>query len=127
VPLGGHIHLTILGGLQCSEEGDLANWIIPGKMVKGMGGAMDLVGSGSKVVVTMDHTAKGAHKILPKCSLPLTGKGVVNTVITDMGVIQVTDKGLVLTEIAPDTTVEAVKEATGATFTVADDLRVLPY
>lgn len=125
---GGHIALTILGGLQVSEAGDLANWIIPGKMVKGMGGAMDLVGSGSKVVVTMDHTAKGAHKILPACTLPLTGKGVVDTVITDMGVIQVVKgQGLVLTEIAPDTTVEKVQAATGATLTIADDLRVLPY
>merc|ERR1719502_1497268 len=125
---GGHIHLTILGGLQVSSEGDLANWIIPGKMVKGMGGAMDLVGSGSKVVVTMDHTAKGSHKILPNCTLPLTGKGVVDTVITDMGVMQVVPgQGLMLTEIAPDTTVDAVKEATGATFKVADELRVLPY
>lgn len=125
---GGHVHLTILGGLQVSESGDLANWIIPGKMVKGMGGAMDLVGSESKVVVTMDHTAKGSHKILPNCTLPLTGKGVVDTVITDMGVMQVVPgQGLMLTEIAPDTTVDAVKEATGATFKVADELRVLPY
>merc|ERR1711998_528472 len=105
---GGHIHLTILGGLQVSDDGDLANWIIPGKMVKGMGGAMDLVGSGSKVVVTMDHTAKGAHKILPKCTLPLTGKGVVNTIITDMGVMQVTEAGIELTEIAPGITPEDV-------------------
>jgi len=125
---GGHIHLTILGGLQVSSHGDLANWIIPGKMVKGMGGAMDLVGSGSKVVVTMDHTAKGAHKILSDCTLPLTGKGVVNTVITDMGVIQcVPGKGLVLTEIAPDITVEDVITATGAQLTIAEDLRILPY
>lgn len=89
---------------------------------------MDLVGSGSKVVVTMDHTAKGAHKILPACTLPLTGKGVVNTVITDMGVIEVVPgKGLVLSEIAPGITVEDVKVATGASLTVADNLRVLPY
>lgn len=125
---GGHIHLTILGGLQVSENGNLANWIIPGKMVKGMGGAMDLVGSGSKVVVTMDHTAKGAHKILPDCTLPLTGKGVVNTIITDLCVLQIEEgKGLVLTEIAPDTTVEEVQAATGAKLHLADNIRVLPY
>merc|ERR1712224_426935 len=125
---GGHIHLTILGGLQVAENGDLANWIIPGKMVKGMGGAMDLVGSGSRVVVTMDHTAKGAHKILPECTLPLTGKGVVDVIITDMGVLEVVKgKGLVLTEIAPDITVDDVKAATGAAFTVADNLKVMDY
>merc|ERR1711871_623330 len=91
---GGHIHLTILGGLQVAENGDLANWIIPGKMVKGMGGAMDLVGSGNRVVLTMEHTAKGAHKIMDQCTLPLTGRRVVDVIITEMCVFEVTDEGL---------------------------------
>merc|ERR1711907_192823 len=126
---GKHIDLTILGGLQVAANGDLANWIIPGKMVKGMGGAMDLVGSGSRVVVTMEHTAKGgAHKILDKCTLPLTGKAVVNTIITDMAVIEVdSQKGLVLTEIAPGLSTDDVKAATGAKLTVADDLKEMAY
>merc|ERR1712195_339056 len=126
---GKHIDLTILGGLQVAGNGDLANWIIPGKMVKGMGGAMDLVGSGSKVVVTMEHTAKGgAHKILEACTLPLTGKRVVNTIITDMATIQVhPQKGLVLTEIAPGLSTDDVQAATGAKLSIADNVRVLPY
>merc|ERR1711865_1126055 len=125
---GKHVHLTILGGLQCSAQGDLANWIIPGKMVKGMGGAMDLVGSGSKVIVTMEHVAKGgAHKILDECTLPLTGKGVVDTIITDMATIQCTDKGLVLTEIAPGLTTDEVQAATGAKLIISDDLKEMAY
>ncbi|POM68356.1 Succinyl CoA transferase [Phytophthora palmivora] len=122
---GGHVHLTILGALQVAENGDLANWIIPGKMVKGMGGAMDLVGSGNRVVVTMEHNAKGgAKKILKSCSLPLTGKSVVNTIITELGVFDVVPgKGLVLVEIAPTTTVEEIRERTEAPFTVAPDLK----
>lgn len=127
---GGHIDLTILGGLQCSASGDLANWIVPGKIVKGMGGAMDLVGApGSRVVVTMDHTAKdGTPKILQECSLPLTGHNVVDRIITDMGVFDV-DKhggtGLTLIEIAPDTTLEAVRLATGCDFKVAEPLLLM--
>ncbi|CAH0515673.1 unnamed protein product [Peronospora belbahrii] len=122
---GGHVHLTILGALQVAENGDLANWIIPGKMVKGMGGAMDLVGSGNRVVVTMEHNAKGgAKKILKDCSLPLTGKNVVNTIITELGVFDVVDgKGLVLIEIAPTVTVDGIRERTEASFTVASDLK----
>ncbi|KAG2523256.1 hypothetical protein JM18_005831 [Phytophthora kernoviae] len=122
---GGHVHLTILGALQVAENGDLANWIIPGKMVKGMGGAMDLVGSGNRVVVTMEHNAKGgAKKILKSCSLPLTGKCVVNTIITELGVFDVVpDKGLVLVEIASTTTVEEIRERTEAPFAVSPELK----
>jgi 3-oxoacid CoA-transferase len=128
---GGHIDLTILGGLQCSASGDLANWIVPGKLVKGMGGAMDLVGApGSRVVVTMDHTAKdGSPKVLQECLLPLTGHRVVDRIITDMGVFDV-DKlggtGLTLVEIAPGMTVQQVRDATGAEFkTVAEPIPLM--
>ncbi|KAL6064507.1 Succinyl-CoA:3-ketoacid coenzyme A transferase 1, mitochondrial [Balamuthia mandrillaris] len=121
---GAHMNLTMLGALQVSKNGDLANWIIPGKMVKGPGGAMDLTSSGTRVVVTMEHTAKGKHKILDKCALPLTARQCVNRIITDMAVFDVNPKtGLTLIEIAEDTNLEAVKQATGCEFAVSPKLQ----
>jgi len=120
---GGHVDATILGCLECDEEGNMSNWIIPGKKMPGMGGAMDLVVGAKKVIVAMEHTAKGAHKILKKCRLPLTAMKVVNMIITEMAVMEVTDKGLVLTEYNPEFTVEQIQEATEATLIISENLK----
>ena len=112
---GGHIDLTVLGALEVDEEGNLANWTIPGKMMKGMGGAMDLVAGVKKVIIAMEHTTReGGHKIVKRCTLPLTGMKVVNLIITELAVIEVTPRGLVVKEIASGTTLDAVRTATGA-------------
>jgi len=120
---GGHVDATILGGLEVDEEGSLANWIIPGKKVPGMGGAMDLLVGAKSVIVAMEHTAKGNPKILKKCRLPYTAVNCITKIITEMCVLNVTDKGLELVEINPEFTVEQVQAATEATLTVSPNLK----
>jgi 3-oxoacid CoA-transferase subunit B len=120
---GGHVDLTVMGAMEVDETGSIANWIIPGKMVKGMGGAMDLVACGSQLIVAMQHVSKnGESKVLPKCQLPLTGVGVVSKIVTELAVMDVTKEGLVLRERAPGVSVEEIKKATAAKLTIPHEV-----
>lgn len=119
---GGHVDVTILGALETDQEGNLANWMIPGKRTPGMGGAMDLVVGAKRVILAMEHTAKGNHKILKRCTLPITAHGEVDLIITEMGVIEVTPNGLLLTEINSNFTLEQIKAATSAELLISDNL-----
>lgn len=120
---GGHVDVTILGAFEVDQEGNLANWTIPGRITPGMGGAMDLIVGAQKVILAMEHTARGSHKILEECQLPLTAAKEVNLIITEMGVMEITPEGIVLREINPIFSVEEVQEATGAKLIIADDLK----
>lgn len=120
---GGHVDLTVLGALQVDEKGNIANYMIPGKMVPGMGGAMDLISGARKVIVAMEHTAKGSVKILKDCTLPLTAANEVNLIVTEMGVMEITEKGLVLKEINPEFSIEEVQAVTEPTLIIAEDLK----
>lgn len=120
---GGHVDATVLGAMEVDEHGNLANWIVPGKMVAGMGGAMDLVVGAKKVIIAMLHTQKGEHKILKECTLPYTALKVVDMIITEMGVMEITDKGILLTELHPDYTLDDIKTATGCELIISSNLK----